>query len=206
MCDAMVGDTYIRGIVISNKKRGTMKIYTKTGDEGETGLWGGLRVSKDTIRVHAYGTVDECNAAIGVARAAHMPARIDAMLETVQNQLFVVGADLATPGEAANIPRVHNEDVIMLEQAIDELESQLPALTQFILPGGHPAAAQLHMARTICRRAERYVVSLAREEACNAVIGIYLNRLSDFLFVAARAANHLSNVTDVPWNSPLRKS
>ncbi|MCE2849736.1 MAG: cob(I)yrinic acid a,c-diamide adenosyltransferase [Chloroflexaceae bacterium] len=158
-----------------------MKIYTKTGDEGETGLWGGLRVSKDTIRVHAYGTVDECNAAIGVARTAHMPARIDALLETVQNQLFVVGADLATPGEAANIPRVHNDDVTVLEHAIDELESQLPALTQFILPGGHPAAAHLHLARTICRRAERYVVSLAREEACNAVIGIYLNRLSDFL-------------------------
>lgn len=182
-----------------------MKIYTKTGDEGETGLWGGLRVSKDTIRVHAYGTVDECNAAIGVARSAQMPARIDALLETVQNQLFVVGADLATPGEAANIPRVHNDDVMVLEHAIDELEGTLDPLTQFILPGGHASAAHLHLARTICRRAERYVVSLAREEACNVVIGVYLNRLSDFLFVAARAANHLSNVADVPWQSPLRK-
>ncbi|MFM2308170.1 MAG: hypothetical protein RLY87_290 [Chloroflexota bacterium] len=179
-----------------------MKLYTKTGDDGETGLWGGLRVSKDTIRVHAYGTVDECNAAIGVARASGSVTVLDGYLQAIQNQLFVVGSDLATPGDAANIPRVTTADVESLEQAIDALEATLPALTQFILPGGSMVAAQLHLARTICRRAERYVVTLAREEACSAVIGIYLNRLSDFLFVAARAANHAAAIPDVPWQSP----
>lgn len=179
-----------------------MKIYTKTGDDGETGLWGGLRVAKDTLRVHAYGTVDECNAAIGVARACGAPASLDALLVAIQNQLFVVGADLATPGQAANIPRVEATDVTSLETAIDTLEADLPALTQFILPGGTMLAAQLHLARTICRRAERAVVTLAREEACSPVIGVYLNRLSDFLFVAARAANHSAGVADVPWVSP----
>jgi len=183
-----------------------MKIYTKTGDEGETGLWGGLRVAKDTIRVHAYGTVDECNAAIGVARASHLVPQLDAMLETIQNQLFVVGADLATPGTADNIPRIGENDVATVEAAIDELEGTLPALTQFILPGGSMAAAQLHMARTICRRAERYVVTLAREEACNPIISVYLNRLSDFLFVIARAANHSLQVADVPWQSPRQRA
>jgi cob(I)alamin adenosyltransferase len=179
-----------------------MKLYTKTGDDGETGLWGGLRVSKDTIRVHAYGTVDECNAAIGLARAHGTVDALDTFLAAIQNQLFVVGSDLATPGDAANIPRVQSADVDSLEHAIDSLEETLAPLTQFILPGGSLVAAQLHMARTVCRRAERYVVTLAREEACNAVIGIYLNRLSDFLFVAARAANHAAAIPDVPWKSP----
>jgi cob(I)alamin adenosyltransferase len=181
-----------------------MKIYTKTGDDGETGLWGGLRVAKDTIRVQAYGTVDECNAAIGVVRAAGVAAELDTILIIIQNQLFVVGADLATPGHAAKIPRVGDSDVTVLEQAIDQFEAILPPLTQFILPGGNLAAAHLHLARTICRRAERHVVSLAREEACSPVISMYLNRLSDFLFVAARAANHLAGVTDVPWQQPTK--
>ena len=179
-----------------------MKIYTKTGDDGETGLWGGLRVAKDTLRVQAYGTVDECNAALGVARADGAVGELDAYLNAIQNQLFVVGADLATPGTAANIPRVQEADVRSLEDAIDTLETHLPALTQFILPGGTLLAAHLHLARTICRRAERAVVTLAREEACSPVIGVYLNRLSDFLFVAARAANHSAGVADVPWESP----
>ena len=142
-----------------------MKIYTKTGDDGETGLWGGLRVAKDTIRVQAYGTVDECNAAIGVVRAAGVPAELDAILMTVQNQLFVVGADLATPGQAAKIPRVSDSDVTVLEQAIDQFEALLPPLTQFILPGGTLAAAHLHLARTICRRAERHVAQRGRGAA-----------------------------------------
>ena len=179
-----------------------MKLYTKTGDEGETGLWGGLRVSKDTIRVQAYGTVDECNAALGLARACGQVRTLDNYLQMIQNQLFVVGSDLATPGDAANIPRVTAAEVTFLEEAIDALEESLPALTQFILPGGSMVASHLHMARTICRRAERSVVTLAREEACNVVIGIYLNRLSDFLFVAARAANQAASIADVPWQSP----
>ncbi|HWQ15774.1 MAG TPA: cob(I)yrinic acid a,c-diamide adenosyltransferase [Roseiflexaceae bacterium] len=179
-----------------------MKIYTKTGDAGETGLWGGRRVPKDALRVQAYGTVDECSAAIGVARAAGLDAELDGLLAQVQDQLFVVGADLATPGEAANIPRVGEAEVASLERAIDGLEATLAPLRQFILPGGSLAAAHLHLARTICRRAERCVVSLAREESVNPQVGVYLNRLSDFLFVAARAANARAGVADVPWNSP----
>lgn len=183
-----------------------MKIYTKTGDDGETGLWGGLRVAKDALRVHAYGTVDECNAAVGLARAAGPEAELDAILAQVQSQLFVVGADLATPGEAASIPRVGEAEVSFLEGAIDALEATLEPLRQFILPGGAPAAAHLHLARTVCRRAERWAVSLSREEPCNPQVGVYLNRLSDFLFVAARAANARAGAADVPWESPRTRS
>lgn len=180
-----------------------MKIYTKTGDAGQTGLFGGLRVAKDALRVHAYGTADECNAAIGVARAAGgLDAELDAMLAQVQNQLFVVGADLATPEESPNIPRVGAEEIAQLEQWIDGLEATLEPLRQFILPGGTPAAAQLHMARTTCRRAERWAVSLLHEEPISPHVLSYLNRLSDFLFVAARAANARAGATDVPWVSP----
>jgi cob(I)alamin adenosyltransferase len=179
-----------------------VKIYTRTGDNGETGLWGGLRVPKDAPRVQAYGTVDECNAAIGVARAAGVGAELDALLARVQNDLFVVGADLATPGEAANIPRIDQEAVQALEQAIDELEARLKPLRQFILPGGSLSAAYLHLARTICRRAERWVVALSHSEPVNPQVAVYLNRLSDLLFVAARFANANAGVPDVPWESP----
>jgi len=185
-----------------------LKIYTKTGDDGETGLWGGLRVGKDSARVQAYGTVDECNAAIGVARAVlgALPELydLDALLAYIQNQLFVVGADLATPGAAASIPRIGADEIAFLEQTIDALEGDLEPLKQFILPGGTLAAAQLHVARTICRRAERAVVALAREESIGQNIGVYLNRLSDCLFVLARTANIRSGVPDVPWDSPRR--
>jgi cob(I)alamin adenosyltransferase len=184
-----------------------VKIYTKTGDAGETGLWGGLRVRKDALRVHAYGTVDECNAAVGLARAAGIEAGLDQLLAEVQNQLFVVGADLATPGEGgATIPRVGAAAVTFLETSIDALEAELQPLQQFILPGGTPAAAQLHLARTICRRAERWVVSLAAEEALNPQLQIYVNRLSDFLFVAARSANARAGTPDVPWVSPRHET
>jgi cob(I)alamin adenosyltransferase len=179
-----------------------MKIYTKTGDAGQTGLFGGQRVSKDSLRVHAYGTADECNAAVGVARAAGLDPELDEVLAQVQNQLFVVGADLATPGENANIPRVGDEEVAFLEGWIDRLEETLEPLRQFILPGGTSAAAQLHLARTTCRRAERWAVSLAQEEELNPRVLTYLNRLSDFLFVAARAANARAGTPDVPWVSP----
>lgn len=179
-----------------------MKIYTKTGDAGQTGLFGGQRVSKDSLRVHAYGTADECNAAVGVARAAGVDAELDELLAQVQNQLFVVGADLATPGESANIPRVGEAEVTFLEGWIDRLEASLEPLRQFILPGGTPGAAQLHLARTTCRRAERWAVSLAQEEAINPQVLTYLNRLSDLLFVAARAANARAGSPDVPWMSP----
>ncbi len=179
-----------------------MKIYTKTGDDGTTGLWGGLRLTKDAPRVDSYGTVDECNSAIGVARAAGLPADLDELLARVQELLFVVGADLMAVEDAPNIPRVAAGDAAPLEQAIDRLEAELPPLTQFILPGGTPAAAHLHLARTICRRAERAVVALSHSEPVNPHVLVYLNRLSDFLFVLARAANLRAGAADVPWRSP----
>ncbi|MFV9507348.1 MAG: cob(I)yrinic acid a,c-diamide adenosyltransferase [Oscillochloridaceae bacterium umkhey_bin13] len=179
-----------------------MKIYTRTGDAGETGLFGGQRVTKDALRVQAYGTVDECNATLGVARAAGLEAGLDALLAQIQNQLFVVGADLATPDESPHIPRIGAEEVAWLEATIDELEAELAPLRQFILPGGTPGAAQLHLARTVCRRAERWVVSLRQEETLNPQVLTYLNRLSDLLFVAARVANARANTPDVPWVSP----
>jgi cob(I)alamin adenosyltransferase len=182
-----------------------MKIYTRTGDDGTTGLWGGIRVPKDALRVQAYGTVDECNAAIGVARAAGLDPALDQLLAEIQDTLFIVGSDLATPGEAATIPRVSAEQAAQLEEAIDELEASLEPLRQFILPGGSPGAAHLHLARTICRRAERWVISLVREEEINPQVPIYLNRLSDLLFVAARAANSRAGIPDVPWKSPRLK-
>jgi cob(I)alamin adenosyltransferase len=181
-----------------------MKIYTKTGDAGETGLWGGQRVAKDALRVHAYGSVDECGAALGLARASGLDPQLDALLARIQDQLFVVGADLATPGDAATIPRVGEEEIAFLERTIDQLEGELAPLKQFILPGGSLAAAHLHLARTICRRAERWTVTLAREESVRPQVQVYLNRLSDCLFVLARAANARAGVADVPWTNPLR--
>jgi cob(I)alamin adenosyltransferase len=179
-----------------------MKIYTRTGDDGTTGLWGGLRVPKDSLRVQAYGTVDECNAVLGVARASGLDPELDTLIAGIQDQLFVVGADLATPGESATIPRIGSDEVLALEEAIDSLETRLAPLRQFILPGGTPAAAQLHFARTVCRRAERWTISLANEEPINEQVPKYLNRLSDFLFTAARAANANAGIADIPWNSP----
>ncbi len=176
-----------------------MKIYTRTGDNGETALFGGPRVRKDVLRVEAYGTADECNSAIGVVRASGVDPALDAALAVVQNQLFVVGSDLAAPEDSPYIPRVTAEMTAFLEAQIDAMEAELAPLKQFILPGGTAAAAYLHLARTICRRAERVVVSLAAEEAINPELVPYLNRLSDFLFVAARVANARAGVADVPW-------
>lgn len=180
-----------------------MKIYTRTGDKGHTGLWGGKRVSKDSTRIQTYGTVDECNAVIGVACAQLDDERLLKMLAHVQNEMFVVGSDLASELSIETVPRVQPESVTQIEAWIDELESDLPDLTQFILPGGHPVAAHLHLARTVCRRAERWAVCLQHQEAINEAVLLYLNRLSDFLFVAARYANHISQTPDVPWQKPV---
>ncbi len=179
-----------------------MKIYTKTGDKGDTGLWGGKRVSKDSARIQTYGTVDECNAVLGIARAAWSDSPLDQMLAELQNQLFVLGSDLASPLESQNVPRIQDQQVSWLEEQIDTLEQDLAPLTQFILPGGTAQAAQLHLARTVCRRAERWAVSLRQTESVNPPALIYLNRLSDLLFVAARAANQAAKISDVPWQSP----
>jgi cob(I)alamin adenosyltransferase len=183
-----------------------LKIYTKTGDAGETGLFGGGRTSKDSPRVAAYGEVDELNAALGLARALGTEQFADSLLETVQRDLFTIGAELATPdpdklhkvfahGRAA----IGDSGVAALEQAIDEQESRLEPLKHFILPGGTPQAAALHLGRTVCRRAERAVVAVARHERISPAILRYLNRLSDLLFVLARAANAHAGRPDVKW-------
>lgn len=184
-----------------------MKIYTKTGDEGETSLFAGGRVSKDDARLHAYGTIDELNSILGMARAYGLDAALDQKIAQVQAELFEVGADLATPLEADAkwIVRVDEEMVQHLETEIDDFESELTPLKNFILPSGTPVAASLHFARTVCRRAERWIVSLSHIVEINPVVQHYVNRLSDWLFVAARIANHRANVEDVVWQSPRQK-
>lgn len=179
-----------------------MKIYTKTGDDGHTGLFGGERVQKDDDRVEAYGSVDETNACLGVARATGLSPDVDAALERIQAQLFVLGAELATPADHRSrlrLPLLDSADVAALEQHIDRLEAELPALTSFVLPAGTPAASALHLARTVCRRAERRAVAVQGSAELRAEIVIYLNRLSDLLFVMARYQNHVAGVADVAW-------
>jgi cob(I)alamin adenosyltransferase len=183
-----------------------MKIYTRTGDQGETALFGGRRVRKDSLRVEAYGTVDELNATLGAARAFVRDPDLDAILAVIQNDLFVLGADLATPltGEAhgkapSQVPRTAPEHVAGLEDAIDRVEAGLDPLRTFILPAGAPGAGLLHLTRAVCRRAERRVVALARRESINPQSVAYLNRLSDLLFVLARLENQRAGVPDVPW-------
>lgn len=182
-----------------------MKIYTKTGDGGETGLFAGPRVPKDHPRIAAYGEVDELNTVLGLVRAESPPAEIDELLGRIQNELFSVGAELATPNPAAHGTNLIGDSQIeALEQAIDRFEERLEPLRQFILPGGTKTAAALHLARAVCRRAERHVVALAREPQTPVSLTVlrYLNRLSDFLFVIARAANSASGRPDVPWKKP----
>lgn len=179
-----------------------MKIYTKTGDDGTTGLFGGDRVSKNDLRVEAYGTVDEANAAIGVARAAGLIAEIDALLQSVQSDLFAIGGELATASgklDRLPTPLVGAEHVDKLEKAIDASESALAPLRNFVLPAGTLGAAALHQARTVCRRAERRVIAARTEFAIRDEALIYLNRLSDLLFVLARRENQARGVPDVPW-------
>jgi cob(I)alamin adenosyltransferase len=171
------------------------RIYTRTGDSGDTGLIGGRRVSKADARIAAIGAVDELNATLGVARTLGM--EFDGLLADIQHRLFSVGASLAALDGSGG---VDENQVAKLESAIDAHEAELEPLRNFILPGGTPAAAQLHLARTICRRAEREVVALGREANLNSNTVTYLNRLSDLLFVMARTANARSGVTDVKWN------
>lgn len=178
-----------------------MKIYTRTGDKGDTSLFGGQRVPKDALRIEAYGNVDELNSVIGMIRSENSNAEIDRILADVQNRLFDVGADLATPRTITKdkVTRIEARHALQLEKAIDQLEVQLKPLRSFILPGGLPVAAKLHFARTVCRRAERSVIRLSRNEDIGEGITIYLNRLSDLLFVIARYANHVANVAETKW-------
>ena len=186
-----------------------MKIYTKTGDEGTTALYGGERVPKDTLRVNAYGTVDEANACLGLARSHGVDAALDGELETLQNALFDLGADLATPQDSKyrkNFMPLNEQDVAQLEELIDRYEEELEPLKNFILPGGSGAAAALHLARAVTRRAEREVVALAREEEVNPQVAIYLNRLSDLLFVVARVVNMQTGVSELRWQVKGREA
>jgi cob(I)alamin adenosyltransferase len=179
-----------------------MKIYTRTGDDGTTGLFGGGRRSKADLRVEAYGTIDEANAAIGMARAAGLSSALDAVLEAVQSDLFTVGAELGCiPGQEAKLKMtlIAAEDAARLERAIDAAEEGLPPLKTFVLSGGCRGAAALHFARCVVRRAERVVIAAGGDEPVRTEPIVYLNRLSDLLFTFARRANHEAGVTDVPW-------
>jgi len=177
----------------------SVKIYTKTGDAGETSLLGGVRVSKSDPRVDAYGAVDETNACIGAARAAGTPADIDAMLDRIQRDLFALGAQLADARreqKGGEKSQLGDADVARLEGWIDALESELPPLRRFILPGGTAAGAALHLARTVCRRAERRMVALSAVETLQVT---YINRASDLLFVIARVVNHRAGAAEIEW-------
>ena len=178
------------------------RIYTKTGDEGMTGLGGGHRVAKDSIRVAAYGTVDELNSQIGLALAAGLCERLAVELPRIQNELFDLGADLATPATSQArhpVPTIEPRHIEKLERLIDELNGVVGPLTNFLLPGGSPGAAQLHVARTVCRRAEREATTLAHDETIGVTVLPYLNRLSDALFVMARYENHSRGVAEPLW-------
>jgi cob(I)alamin adenosyltransferase len=179
-----------------------MKIYTKTGDNGTTSLFSGGRVPKNHLRVEAYGTVDELNSTLGVVRAHEPHASTDDWLHTIQGHLFHLGADLATPldSKADWVVRMDADKVNWLEGRIDEMTAQLPELRSFILPGGAITAAHLHVARTVCRRAERLVVALQAHEPVGELVGVYLNRLSDFLFTLARWENMQRGVGDERWS------
>ena len=180
-----------------------MKIYTKTGDLGETGLFGGRRVPKHHLRIEAYGTVDETNAVLGLAASRCTDPELCDAIRRVQSELFSVGADLATPLDAQSDHIVRVDEVIIqrLEAEIDVWEEALPELKNFILPGGNESAATLHVTRTICRRAERTVTALAEQEPINPITQRYLNRLSDWLFVLARIANHIIHIFSLHVNS-----
>ena len=178
-----------------------MKIYTRTGDAGETSLFDGTRVSKSDARVEAYGEVDELNAWLGLARASRLDPDLDEALVRIQRDLFALGAQLADPADkiADRVTKatIGDDDVVRLEQLIDRLEAELPPLRRFILAGGSPAGAALHVARTVCRRAERRMVSL--EPRVDQVLLRYVNRLSDLLFVLARCVNHRAGVVETEW-------
>jgi cob(I)alamin adenosyltransferase len=178
------------------------RIYTRTGDKGQTGLVDGIRTSKDTARVVAYGNVDELNSVLGIVRAASKDQEINSLLESLQKDLFTVGADLATVRRGAHpIPRVTGDMVTSMENAIDRFQEELPPLKVFILPSGSQTGTLLHFARAVARRAERNIVALARTEDINENLIPYLNRLSDLLFVIARVANHREGQEETEWHS-----
>ncbi len=180
-----------------------MKIYTKTGDSGDTSLYGGSRVRKHSDRINAFGAVDELNAQIGAARSFEPNNEIDVFLEKIQKQLFVLGADLAAPDGKSTNQRIGQNHIKFLEETIDAVDSRLEPLKSFVLPAGSQAGSQLHVARTICRRAERLVDKLASSEKTGEHTLVYLNRLSDLLFVLARYENKLSGIKEIKWDGSV---
>jgi cob(I)alamin adenosyltransferase len=178
-----------------------MKIYTKKGDDGTTGLIGGTRVLKSNLRIETYGTVDELNSYIGWVKDMSTRKEFSDMLKEIQDRLFTIGSHLAADPVKSKmkLPEIKDEDVIYLENCIDSIESQLPEMKSFVLPGGHPAVSCCHVARCVCRRAERLTVSLSETESVEIVILKYLNRLSDFLFTLARILSKDLNAPETPW-------
>jgi cob(I)alamin adenosyltransferase len=198
-------EAYATHIALVNAPETTMKIYTRTGDMGSTGLFGGPRVSKDDDRIEAYGTVDELNAALGAARSAGVPVDIDGQIALFQSELFSMGAELASPDpDKHGLRLIGEKHVARLEKMIDDHEATLTPLSHFILPAGSAAASNLHLARSICRRAERRVVTLVRrhEASVSESLLIYLNRLGDLLFVLSRVVNARAGVPEVLWVKP----
>lgn len=185
----------------------SMKIYTKTGDKGSTSLIGGTKVSKAHLRIEAYGTVDELNSYIGLCRDLATDEDLLKVLEEIQDRLFTIGSALACDPEKETklkIPDLHEEDISLLEKSIDAMNEILPPMKSFILPGGHPSISHLHIARCICRRAERCCVRLEEEgHAAEPIVLRYMNRLSDYLFIAARYTAHQLGIADVPWKARI---
>ncbi|MEX0621566.1 MAG: cob(I)yrinic acid a,c-diamide adenosyltransferase [Candidatus Woykebacteria bacterium] len=188
---------------MTKKTERKVRIYTKSGDKGETSLIFGSRVSKDDPRVKAYGAIDELNASLGLARSFTRDGKISRLLQNIQNELFNIGAELASPKKLKkktnNYYHLEQGETYKLESIIDQYDKKLHTLRSFILPGGTKTASALHLSRTVCRRAEREVVSLSKVKEINPSILTYLNRLSDLLFVLARAENKKSKITDIPW-------
>lgn len=176
-----------------------MKIYTKTGDDGTTGLQGGKRISKSDLRIMAYGSIDETNSCLGVVLSHDLDSDVKDLLTRIQNELFVAGSDLSDPNLANTRNRTTDSMIANLEKNIDKFEEELTPLGNFILPGGHRVSSYLHLARTMARRAETYVVALSKQEQLNPICQKYLNRLSDLLFVLARVVNKRVGTADVVW-------
>ncbi len=202
----MVRRSAFRTVAYNGRMPRLTRIYTRKGDDGTTGLGGGQRVAKDSLRVAAYGTVDELNSAIGVALANGLVSRLSTALPVIQNELFHLGSDLCFLEDdkvAFNIPQIASRHVEALERLMDELNEVVGPLENFVLPGGAPGAAQLHVARTVCRRAEREAIALSREDRIGTFVVPYLNRLSDALFIMARYENHERGVPEPLWDSRL---
>jgi cob(I)alamin adenosyltransferase len=181
-----------------------MKLYTKTGDKGKTGLFGGQRVPKNSLRIETYGTIDELNSILGIVRVHTKSPELLELYQILQNTLFNLGSDLATPYGSKfedKVKRINESHISFLEGKIDEFQSKTPEFKNFILPGGSAAASYLHLARTVCRRAERHAVALMAEEDIGEFSQKYLNRLSDFFFICARYANVLDGVSDIEWST-----